>query len=49
MIGQYGDNWKAMYNEQIDCLKNSGLYDNVEFIDLFVKGMDPIPFQELPN
>ena len=49
MIGQYGNNWKALYNEQIDCLKNSGLYDNVEFIDLFVKGMDPIPFQELPN
>lgn len=48
MIGQFGEesNWKAMFYEQLDALKQSGLYDAMEFIDIFVKGTDPIPKEE---
>lgn len=51
MIGQYGEthNWKSMYADQIDRLKSSGLYNEIQFIDLFVKGMTPIPIDELPE
>lgn len=51
MIGQYGDeaHWKNIYNDQLNCLKESGLYDRIEFIDIFVKGMTPISTDELPD
>lgn len=42
MIGQYGDNWESLYNEQVLRIRESGLYDNCEFIELFVKGRSPI-------
>lgn len=43
MIGQYGDNWKSdFYDHQINLLKTSGLYDQVQFIDIYVKGKTPI-------
>ena len=48
MIGQFGEetNWKTMFSEQLNALKESGLYDVMEFIDIFVKGNDPIPKEE---
>ena len=49
MIGQYGDSWETMYHEQLACLKSSGLYDKIEFIDLFVKGITPIGLKDLPD
>lgn len=51
LIGQFGDeeNWKSMYNEQLTYLKESGLYDEAQFIDIFVKGLIPIPQKELPE
>lgn len=51
MIGQYGDSaaWKSMYDDQLNSLKESGLYDKIEFIDLFVKSITPIPAEELPS
>lgn len=51
MIGQYGpeEQWKALFNEQMNLLKESGLYENIEFIDIFVKGTSPIPLEEFPD
>ena len=51
MIGQYGpeETWRALYTEQLNSLVESGLYENIEFIDIFVKGMTPIPLEELPD
>ena len=51
MIGQYGeqDQWKSMYYNQLNALGQSGLYTNIQFIDIFVKGTTPIPAEELPG
>jgi len=51
MIGQYGgdDNWNALYDEQINSIKTSGLYDNIEFIDLFVKGQSPVSLDKISD
>lgn len=43
MVGQYGDNWlNDFYYDQLNSVVSSGLYDECEFIDLFVKGRQPI-------
>lgn len=49
MIGQFGesDNWISMYNDQIDALKESGLYDATQFIELFVKGQSPVSIENI--
>lgn len=51
MIGQFGseENWKKLFNEQMNLLKVSGLYEHITFIDIFVKGTNPIPLEELPD
>lgn len=51
MIGQYGEEaqWKSMYYSQLNALGQSGLYDNIEFIDIFVKGNQPLSLQDLPD
>lgn len=43
MIGQFGESWKSdFYDDQMSKLQNSRLYDHCEFIDVFVKGREPI-------
>lgn len=51
MIGQYGEeaNWKKMFYDQLNSLVVSGLYENIQLIDIFVKGNNPIPLDELPD
>lgn len=51
MIGQYGsiEQWKSMFNEQMKLVLESKLYDNVEFIDVFVKGKEPIALEDFPS
>lgn len=50
MIGQYGEEhvWKEMYQSQLNLLASSGLYENIEFIDIFVKGSEPFSKEDLP-
>lgn len=44
MIGQYNENWVTnFYYDQIGKLQNSGLHDECQFIDLFVKGSQHLP------
>jgi len=43
LIGQFGDNWKELYNHQINLLEKNGLYNNLEFIDIYVIGKEPLP------
>ena len=51
MIGQYGeeDQWKSIYYNQLNALGQSGLYANIQFIDIFVKGNQPLSLQDLPE
>lgn len=51
MIGQFGEpeNWMSMYNDQINALKESGLYDKAELIELFVKGQSPISLESISD
>jgi hypothetical protein len=43
MIGQYGDQWKEkFYHPQMNLIKESGLWDHIQFIDIFVKGNEII-------
>ena len=47
IIAQVGDWWKEkFYIEQLERLKSSGLYDQIEFIDIMVGGdnYEPLPF-----
>jgi len=45
MIGQYNDQWEnEWYKDQLNLLTNSGLYDEIQFIDIFVKGKSPLNF-----
>lgn len=44
MIGQYSDRWKEdFFDKQMSLLYNSGLYDNIKFIEIFVKGSKALP------
>lgn len=39
MIGQYNDRWKEdFFDKQMALLYNSGLHDNIKFMEIFVKG-----------
>lgn len=43
MIGQYGSRWEEdFFNRQMNLLYETGLYDNIQFLDLYVKGREPI-------
>ena len=43
LIGQIGNNWKEIYNHQINLLEKCGLYNNIEFIDVYVVGKEQLP------
>jgi len=44
MIGQYNDRWiEDFYYDQMSYIQQIGLYDACEFIDVFVKGRNPLP------
>lgn len=44
MIGQYNDRWKEdFFYDQMNLLRSSGLYDQCDFIDVYVKGNEPLP------
>lgn len=48
MIGQYGEQWESdFYNDQINLLHNSGLYDKTQLIEVYVKGRTPL--QNIPE
>lgn len=57
MIGQFKNPfWKEeFYNQQMNLLKESGLYEQIEFIDIYVKSyvntkdMEHIPVSDLPD
>lgn len=46
MIGQHNKNWiNEFYYDQIFKLQKAGLHDQCQFIEVFVKGSDPLPQQ----
>lgn len=53
MIGQHGNpKWKEdFFDDQMNLLKECGLYDNIEFIDIFVNSdsKEYIPSEDLPD
>jgi len=45
LIGQFSEQWEEnFYIPQIERLKSSGLYDQCQFIDIFVKGNQPLSY-----
>ena len=44
MIGQFSDQWKDFYKNQIEEMQLSKLYDNCNFMDIFIVGKEQLPF-----
>lgn len=45
MLGQLGDHWKDLYDHHMNILLSSKLYDEANFINIYVVGKNPLPFQ----
>lgn len=43
-VGQLGHRWKMLYQEQIQSLFTSGLYDACDFIHVGINGNEKLPF-----
>ena len=40
MLGQFGVRWKELFEEQMNTLKQYGLFNEIEFIDIYVIGKE---------